>query len=382
MKFIVSAVTLLLFAGYAGAQSVTGSDSSNRAITTAVPFLTITPDARHAGIGDAGAASSADPSASYWNPAKLVRIDKTSGGSMSYTPWLGKIVNDMNIFYLSGFYKLNREEAIAASLKYFDMGEIFFRDAANNPLGDFNPRDWALDVTYSRMLTESFSVGLTGRYISSNLTGVFSNSGVDAKPGRSAAVDVGVFYSSPLVSSRISNLNLAAVISNIGGKISYSDDNNKSFLPTNLKLGSALTTELDPYNSFTFLLDFNKLLVPTPQPGSEDESMLSGMFGSFTDAPGGFEEELQEITTSIGIEYWYNAVFAGRIGYFHESQEKGNRKYLTLGLGFRKNNFGFDMAYLVPTNGRENALAETIRFTIMLQMPEIDTAPQESVTDQ
>lgn len=382
MKFIVSAITFLLFAGYAGAQSVTGSDSSNRAITTAVPFLTITPDARHAGIGDAGAASSADPSASYWNPAKLVRIDKTSGGSMSYTPWLGKIVNDMNIFYLSGFYKLNREEAIAASLKYFDMGEIFFRDAANNPLGDFNPRDWALDATYSRMLTESFSLGLTGRYISSNLTGVFSNSGVDAKPGRSAAVDVGVFYSSPLVSSRISNLNLAAVISNIGGKISYSDDNNKSFLPTNLKLGSALTTELDPYNSFTFLLDFNKLLVPTPQPGSEDESMLSGMFGSFTDAPGGFEEELQEITTSIGVEYWYNAVFAGRIGYFHESQEKGNRKYVTLGLGFRKNNFGFDMAYLVPTNGRENALAETIRFTIMLQMPEIETAPQESVTDQ
>lgn len=382
MKFIVSAVTLLLFAGHAGAQSVTGSDSSNRAITTAVPFLTITPDARHAGMGDAGAASSADPSASYWNPAKLVRIDKTSGGSMSYTPWLGKIVNDMNIFYLSGFYKLNREEAVAASLKYFDMGEIFFRDAANNPLGDFNPRDWALDVTYSRMLTESFSVGISGRYISSNLTGVFSNNGVDAKPGRSAAVDVGVFYSSPIVSSRIANLNLAAVITNIGGKISYSDDNNKSFLPTNLRLGSALTTELDPYNSFTFLLDFNKLLVPTPTPTSQDESMLGGMFGSFTDAPGGFQEEMQEITTSIGIEYWYNAVFAGRIGYFNEAKEKGNRKYLTLGLGFRKDRFGFDMAYLVPTNGRENALAETIRFTIMLQIAEVETEPQESVTDQ
>jgi hypothetical protein len=382
MKFIVSAITLLLFAGYAGAQSVTGSDSSNRAITTAVPFLTITPDARHAGVGDAGAASSADPSASYWNPAKLVRIDKTSGGSMSYTPWLGKIVNDMNIFYLSGFYKLNREEAVAASLKYFDMGEIFFRDAANNPLGDFNPRDWALDVTYSRMLTESFSVGLSGRYISSNLTGVFSNNGVDAKPGRSAAVDVGVFYSSPIVSSRIANLNLAAVITNIGGKISYSDDNNKSFLPTNLRLGSALTTELDPYNSFTFLLDFNKLLVPTPTATSQDKSMLSGMFGSFTDAPGGFQEEMQEITTSIGVEYWYNAVFAGRIGYFNEAKEKGNRKYLTLGLGFRKDRFGFDMAYLVPTNGRESALAETIRFTILLQIAEVETEPQESVTDQ
>lgn len=382
MKFIVSAVTLLVFAGYAGAQSVTGSDSSNRAITTAVPFLTITPDARHAGIGDAGAASSADPSATYWNPAKLVRIDKTMGGSMSYTPWLGKIVNDMNIFYLSGFYKLNREEAIAASLKYFDMGEIFFRDAANNPLGDFNPRDWALDVTYSRMLTESFSVGLSGRYISSNLTGVFSNNGVDAKPGRSAAVDVGVFYSSPIVSSRIANLNLAAVITNIGGKISYSDDNNKSFLPTNLRLGSALTTELDLYNSFTFLLDFNKLLVPTPTADSQDKSMLSGMFGSFSDAPDGFSEELQEFTTSIGVEYWYNAVFAGRIGYFNEAKEKGNRKYLTLGLGFRKDRFGFDMAYLVPTNGRENALAETIRFTIMLQIAEVETEPQESVTDQ
>jgi hypothetical protein len=232
------------------------------------------------------------------------------------------------------------------------------------------------------MLTESFSVGISGRYISSNLTGVFSNNGVDAKPGRSAAVDVGVFYSSPIVSSRIANLNLAAVITNIGGKISYSDDNNKSFLPTNLRLGSALTTELDPYNSFTFLLDFNKLLVPTPTPTSQDESMLGGMFGSFTDAPGGFQEEMQEITTSIGIEYWYNAVFAGRIGYFNEAKEKGNRKYLTLGLGFRKDRFGFDMAYLVPTNGRENALAETIRFTIMLQIAEVETEPQESVTDQ
>lgn len=364
--------------------TITGGDSTFRAITTAVPFLTISPDARHAALGDAGAASSADPSSAFWNPGSLVRIDRSYGGSLSYTPWLGKIVDDMNIYYLSGFYKLNREEAIGASLKYFDMGEIFFRDANNNSLGDFNPRDWAIDVTYSRLLTENLSVGLTGRFISSNLTGAFSNSGVDAQPGRGAAVDAGVFYTRDVQSSKISNLSLAAVISNIGGKISYSDEASRSFLPVNLRLGSAVTTDLDPFNSVTFLLDFNKLMVPSPggTSNNQDKSLLSGMFGSFSDATGGAREELQEVTTSLGIEYWYNAVFAGRLGYFNEAKNKGNRKYLTVGLGFRKDNFAIDLAYLAPVNGRESALAETIRFTITMQMPELDVAIQESVTDQ
>jgi hypothetical protein len=383
MKFSCFIAAFLLIVVFSKAQTgVTGSDSTNRAITTAVPFLTISPDARHAALGDAGAASSADPNASYWNPAKLVHINKTYGGSLSYTPWLGKIVDDMDIFYLSGFYKITREQVVSLSLKYFNMGEIFFRDASNQSLGDFNPRDWSLDATYSRLLTENLSVGLTGKFIHSNLTGAFSSAGVDAKPGQSAAVDVGVFYTKPMQSSKISNLSLAAVISNIGGKISYSDQNSRSFLPVNLRLGSAVTTELDPFNSLTFLLDFNKLMVPTPKEGSNDKSLLSGMFGSFSDAPDGFSEELKEFTTSVGVEYWYNAIFAGRLGYFNEAREKGNRKYLTMGLGFRKDNFGIDIAYLVPTNGRDNALAETIRFTIMLQVPEASAAPGESVTDQ
>lgn len=387
MKFIVSAIAFLIVAGSAVAQTITGSS----VITSSAPFLTISPDARHAALGEAGVASSADANASYWNPGKLVHITSAYGASLSYTPWLGKIVNDMDIVYLSGFYKITREQVVSTSLKYFNMGKVFFRDPNNQSLGDYNPRDLAFDVTYSRLLSENFSVGLTGRYIYSNLTGVFSSGTIDAKPGQSVAVDAGVFYTKPLQSAKLSQLSLGAVISNIGGKISYSDDNNKSFLPTNLRVGSAFKTELDPYNSITFLLDFNKLLVPTPperdtqgnivRGRDDDRPLLSGMFGSFSDAPGGFQEEVDEVTTSVGIEYWYNAVFAGRLGYFNEAKEKGNRKYITIGLGFRKNNFGIDVAYLAPTNGRENALAETIRFTLMLQIPEVQTALNESVTD-
>jgi hypothetical protein len=383
MKFTYPLVAcLLFFAPSAVAQTVSGSN----VITSAAPFLTISPDARRAGLGEAGAASSPDANTSYWNPGALVHIDKSYGGALSYTPWLGKIVNDMDIVYLSGFYKITREQVVSASIKYFNMGEIFFKDANGGSLGDYNPRDFAFDATYSRMLTENFSVGLTGRYIYSNLTGFYNDPStqVDSKPGTSAAVDVGVFYTKPMQSAKLSQLSLAAVISNIGGKISYSNDNNESFLPTNLRVGSALTTELDPFNKITFLLDFNKLLIPTPDSttNNQDKSMLSGMFGSFSDAPGGASEELKEISTSVGIEYWYNAVFAGRLGYFRESKEKGNRQYMTLGLGFRKEKFGIDVAYLVPTNGRENPLAETIRFSILYHLAETRAADGESVTDR
>jgi Type IX secretion system protein PorV len=393
MKYLIAAISVFSFTGSVFAQSVSGSAGGPNVITTSAPFLTISPDARHAGLGEAGVASSADANAAYWNPGKLVHITSAYGGSLSYTPWLGKIVNDMDIIYLSGFYKLNNEEAIAASMKYFNMGEVFFRDGNNNSLGDYNPRDVAFDVTYSRKLSENFSVGLSGRYIYSNLTGQFQSTTFDAKPGQSVAVDAGVYFTKPLQSAKLSQLSLGAVISNIGAKISYSDANNTNFLPINLRIGSAFKTELDPFNTITFLLDFNKLMVPTPPirdqqgniiPGGgrdDDRSLLSGMFGSFSDAPDGFREEMKEITTSVGIEYWYNAVFAGRLGYFHESEDKGNRKYLTVGLGFRKSNFGIDVAYLAPTNGRENALAETIRFTIMLQIPEVQSALNESVTD-
>jgi hypothetical protein len=347
-----------------------------RAITTAVPFLAITPDARHAALGDAGVATSADANSAYWNAAKLVFIDKKYGGSFSYTPWLGKIINDMWISSLSGFYKLRQEEAIAVSFKYFDLGEINFRNINNVDEGTFNPKEAAFDVTYSRMLSQELSVGITGRYIYSNLTGAFTGS--DAQAGNSAAVDVGVFYTKEIKkSTKNSTLSLGGQISNIGAKLSYTDNANKDFLPTNLRIGGAYTTELDFNNTITFVLDFNKLMVPTVDEG---QSLLSGMFGSFGDAPGGSSEEFHEIMTSMGVEYWYSKIFAARLGYFLEAKDKGNRKYMTAGLGFRRNNFGIDMAYIVPTNQREHPLAETLRFTIFMQIP-LDNEEEQSVTD-
>lgn len=350
---------------------------ADNAITTAVPFLAISPDARHAALGDGGVATSADANAAYWNAGKLVHIDNKYGGSLSYTPWLGKIINDMWIASLTGFYKLNKEEAIAVGFKYFDLGEINFRDITNTSLGDFNPKEAAFDATYSRLLSQNFSVGITGRFIHSNLTGAFTGS--DAQAGNTAAADIGVFYTKPFSKgTRNGTLSLGAQISNIGAKISYTDNANKDFLPTNLRLGTAYTMELDMYNTLTLLLDFNKLLVPTID---KEQTLLSGLFGSFTDAPGGMKEELREVMTSVGIEYWYNQTFAARLGYFNEAKDKGNRKYLTAGIGFKKNNFGIDAAYVVPTNQREHPLAETLRFSIMLLIPQNENEREESITD-
>jgi hypothetical protein len=349
-----------------------------RAITTAVPFLAITPDARHAGLGDAGAATSPDVYSTYWNAAKLVHIDKKYGGGFSYTPWLGKIVNDMWIASLAGYYKIRQEEAVAVSLKYFDLGEINFRDNNNVDQGTYNPKEAAFDVTYSRMLSQNLSVGITGRYIYSNLTGAFNGS--DAQAGNTAAVDLGVFYTKPIQrSANNSTISFGGQISNIGAKLSYTDNANKDFLPTSLRIGSAYKTQVDAYNSFTFVLDFNKLMVPTVD---KNQTLLSGMFGSFSDAPGGGKEELHEIMTSAGVEYWYNETFAARLGYFLEAKDKGNRKYMTAGLGFRSSaNFGIDVAYIVPTNQREHPLAETLRFSIFLQIPETIIEKEDSVTD-
>lgn len=367
-------------------QVIQGQDSSRRVITTAVPFLTITPDARAGGMGDAGAATSADANSVYWNPAKLVFVENDFGASFSYTPWLGKIINDMSIVYLSGYYKFTKEQAVAFSMKYFDLGEIFFTDDVGNPQGDFNPREVAFDATYSRMLSQKLSIGVTARYIHSNLTGNFTSSnastGADARPGSSVAADLAVFYSKDLLlSGSNSNLSLAAVITNIGSKLTYSDENNRDFIPTNLRIGSAFTTDLDPYNKLTFALDFNKLLVPSPRfdNSERDESLLSGMFRSFSDAEGGASEELQEVSLSAGAEYWYNNTFAARVGYFYEHENKGDRKYLTLGLGFRYNVFGVDFAYLIP-NERTHPLAETLRFTLLFNLDK-NIQEEQSVTD-
>ncbi len=358
--------------------SLIGQDTLNRLITTAVPFLTITPDARAAGMGDVGVATSADANSAYWNAGKLAFIENEFGVSASYTPWLGKIINDMSVFYLSGFYKISREQTVAASMKYFDLGEIQFKSVTNEDLGRFNPREFAFDVTYSRMLTEQLAIGGALRYIHSNLTGALTTGNIDARPGNSVAVDIGIYYTKPMVSQN-STLSLGAAITNLGAKISYSDATNRDFIPTNLRMGAAYKIEIDPKNSFTFAVDLNKLLVPSP-PRNSTEPLLSGIFSSFTDARGGFNEEIREFMASLGIEYWYNNTFAGRVGYFNEAKDKGNRKYLTAGVGFRHQKIGVDMAYLVPTNKRENALAETLRISLFYNI-ENKAKENESVTD-
>lgn len=367
-------------------QDAVGQNTDRRVITTAVPFLTITPDARAGAMGDAGVATTPDANSTYWNAAKLAFIENEVGFSLSYTPWLGKIINDMSITYLSGYYKFTKEQAVAVSMKYFDLGEIFFRDNDGNSTGDFNPREVAFDATYSRMLSQKLGVGITARYIHSNLTGNFTSSnpstGADARPGNSVAADIAVYYNKDLlISSNNSNIALGAVISNIGSKLTYSDENNRDFIPTNLRLGSAFTTNLDPYNKLTFALDFNKLLVPSPQfDGSEkDKSLLNGMFSSFGDAEDGMSEEIKEVTVSAGAEYWYNHTFAARVGYFYESEDKGNRKYLTMGLGFRYQVFGIDFAYLVPKE-QEHPLAETLRFTLLFSFDK-NKQDEQSVLD-
>lgn len=361
---------------------ISGS-SGRKVITTAVPFLTITPDARAGAMGDVGAATTPDANSIYWNPAKTVFSESDQSFSLSYTPWLGKIVNDMWIFYGSYYKKITKEQAIGASFRYFDLGEIFLTQDGQTGR-DFKPKELAVTISYSRMLSQNLSIGLNGRYIHSNLVGNFTTNttgNLEAKPGNSVAADIGVYYNKDILGGSNSNLALAAVISNIGAKISYSDENNKDFIPTNLRLGSAFTTSLDPYNKLTIGLDLNKLMVPSPQAdGSEnDKSLLSGMFGSFGDAEGGFSEELKEVTVSAGVEYWYNDTFAGRLGYFYEAQEKGNRKYLTVGLGFRYQKFGIDFAYLVPQE-QEHPLAETLRFSLLFTFDK-GAAVEESVTE-
>ncbi len=384
-----------------GTAILAGQDTSRRVITTAVPFLTIAPDARAGAMGDIGAATTPDAASAHWNPAKYAFIENDYGFSLSYTPWLGNIINDMSVSYATGYYKISRERAVALSLRYFDLGDITFTDILGTTTGQFNPREFSLDGTYSQMLTEALSIGTSLRFIHSNLTGNAWNSTNDAQAGMSVAADVGLFYKKDfLLSGRNSNLSAGFSLSNIGQKMTYSNDENKEFIPTNLRLGTAFTSYLDPYNKISVLLDFNKLMVPTPPVYAIDEngsiiyddegnpvikrgkdpnrSLMSGMFGSFADAPDGFSEEMQEVMVSAGLEYWYNDLFSARAGYFWEHENKGNRKYFTMGLGFRYKVFGVDFAYLVPQQSN-HPLAETLRFTIIFNFNTYKQ--QESITD-
>jgi hypothetical protein len=356
-------------------------------ITTAVPFLLITPDSRAGGMGDAGVATSPDANSIHWNASKLAFVDKQMGFAVSYTPWLRNLVPDINLAYLSGYYKAKKDQVFAGSLRYFSLGDITFTDVVGNTIGQFRPNEFALDAAYARKFSKHFSGGMAVRYIYSNLTNGVDVLGAATHAGKSGAVDIsGTYRKDDLkLGDKKSIFCIGLNISNIGAKIAYSGSAKSDFLPINLRLGTSLTLNLDEYNTVVFALDVNKLLVPTPPQWKIDSaghpavdaagnreiaygkdpyrSITSGIFGSFSDAPGGYKEELREINYSTGIEYWYDKQFAARMGFFYEDPTKGNRKYFTLGAGVKYNVFGLDFAYLIPTDQR-NPLENTLRFTL------------------
>ena len=362
-----------------------GQDQVN-AITTAVPFLMIAPDARAGSMGDVGVSSTPDVNSMHWNPAKYAFINKNMGFSVSYTPWLRALVNDINLAYLAGYKKFENNQALAASLRYFSLGDIIFTNIIGEVITNFKPNEFAVDLAYSRKFSNSFSGAVALRYIYSNLTGGIDVNGAESHPGHSVAADVSVFYNKPLqINHKKANLAFGTNISNIGSKISYTSSTERDFIPINLRLGPSFFIQLDDYNSLEFMVDVNKLLVPTPpiylmdssgQPVKNSQGNLviykgkdpnvgivSGMLQSFYDAPNGFKEELREFTYALALEYWYNKQFAIRGGYFHEHPTKGNREYVTLGAGLKYNVFGLDFAYLIPFEQR-NPLENTLRFTL------------------
>lgn len=387
--FTYFTVVLLLISTVIQAQTPNlGGQVGRNVITTAIPFISFAPDSRASGMGDVGVATSPDANSTHWNNGKLAFINQNFGASISYSPWLGKIVDDMSISYLSGFYKIDRFQTIGTSLRYFDLGSIDLRDINGAPQGIDNPRELAVDFTYSRKLSEHIGIGVTGRYIWSNLSSQASSQNNTPKSGTSLAVDLGFYYTRPIViKGKNINLSFGANISNIGQKVTYSNKANADFIPMNLRLGTAIKTSLDPYNSITFALDFNKLLVPTPPVldannviiagKNNDRNLLSGIFGSFSDAPEGFKEEIKEINIATGLEYWYKEIFAARVGYSYEHIDKGGRKYITIGLGFRYQRFGVDFSYLIPPE-QNHPLAETIRFSLLFNFKKTSEKEEES----
>jgi len=404
-KIVIGFLMVAFFTSVSGQDVLEQSALQLNTITTAVPFLLIAPDSRAGAMGDAGVASSPDANSMHWNIAKLAFIEKETGVSISYSPWLRKLVPDISLSYISGYKKLGDDKAIGASLRYFSLGDIKFTNDQGDAIGDFNPSEFAFDLGYSQKFGERFSGGLAVRYISSNLTGGIDAEGQQTKTGRSFAVDICGFYTNDEVEvfGQKSIFNLGLSISNIGSKISYTNDAIKDFIPINMRLGQSLTFVLDQYNSFTILTDVNKLLVPTPPIYAKDESgspiidpvtgeqeiaagedpnvpVVSGIFQSFSDAPGGFSEELKEYNISAGLEYLYNKQFAVRAGYFHESATKGDRKYITAGLGLKLSVFSIDFSYLIAMT-QLNPLANTVRFTLMFDFAAFKDQNKETPTN-
>jgi len=390
-KTILAAIIILLFSASSYAQynpdDYIGKQTNT--ITTAVPFLTIAPDARGGAQGDAGVATTADANSMHYNPAKYAFIDSKVGFSAAYSPWLRALVNDINLAYVAGYYRLDDKQTVAASLRFFSLGDITFTDDAGNVIGNFRPNEFAIDGTYSRKFSDTWSGAVAARFIYSDLTQGQVVQGQQTKAGTSIAADIAVYHQRELNWRKVDEAEFAfgINISNIGQKISYTDaTTEKDFIPTNLKFGPRLTIDLDDYNRLSFTADINKLLVPTPPIYAQDSlgqpvydengekviaagkdpdvSVVQGMIQSWYDAPGGFEEEMREFYFSIGTEYWYNKTFAIRAGFFYEDKTKGNRKYFTLGAGLKYNVFGLDFSYLIPLE-QQNPMENTLRFTLL-----------------
>ncbi len=351
-------------------------------VKTSVTSQSIAPDARAGGMGDVGAATDPDVASQYWNPAKYPFCISRAGVSVNYTPWLRQLVNDIDLAYVSGYYRIGDYSAVSASLRYFSLGEVYTN--ASMTEGDnmtINPYEMSLDVGYSLMLSETFSLGAAVRWIYSDLTWNYTD---DTSPASAFAADLACYYQNYInIGARECQLGLGLNISNIGSKITFSGDDRSEFIPTNLRLGASLMIPIDEYNRFTIAADANKLLVPTyplQQEGETTEdyqdrvqrdyydvSSISGIFKSFNDAPGGFKEELQEIQWSVGAEYVYHDQFAVRAGYHHESENKGNRKYFTVGAGFKMSVFQLDAGYVIST-AKSNPLDQTLRFSLTFDM--------------
>lgn len=371
-------LSLFLLAWVASAAMAQDKKDIFNPVNYAVTSQMIAPDARAAGMGDVGAATDPDVNSQYWNPAKYPFTISRAGISLNYTPWLRQLVNDMDLAYLSGYYRIGDYSAVSGSLRYFSLGEVTANGSAAMTI---KPYELSADVAYSLMLSEKFSLGAAVRWIYSDLTYDFNE---ETSPGSAFAADISAYYQNYInIGSRECQLGLGLNISNIGSKITFGGDNRSEFIPTNLRLGASLMIPVDEFNRFTIAADANKLLVPTYPKRRSDESevdyqdrlqkeyydvsSISGIFKSFSDAPGGAKEELQEVNWSVGAEYMYNDKFSLRAGYHNESENKGNRKYFTVGAGFKMSVFSLDAGYVIAT-AKSNPLDQTLRFTLTFDM--------------
>ena len=381
-RIIIAGVLSCLSLGVKAADDDDTKEKLFNPVNYAVISQTIAPDARGGGLGDVGAATDPDVNSQYWNPAKYPFNISRAGVSLNFTPWLRSLVNDMNLAYLSGYYRIGDYSAVSASLRYFNMGEVYTENPdANSKAMTINPYEMSLDVAYSLMLSEKFSLAAAIRWIYSDMRFDYKE---DNSPASAFAADIAAYYQNYVViGQRECQLGVGMNISNIGSKITFSGEEYSEFLPANLRLGASLMIPIDEYNRITLAADANKFLVPTVPQQEEGEdaaeykdrvlreyndvSAISGIFKSFSDAPGGFKEEMEEINYGLGAEYVYNDKFALRAGYHHESQSKGNRKYFTVGAGFKMNVFSLDAAYVVAT-AKSNPLDQTLRFTLSFDM--------------